>query len=240
MQSLVDAVAARLPAGATRLGHGMTGYERRGDRWRVYVADGECLEADAVVLATPAHLSARFVEPFDAVLAGELRGIPYASSATVSLAYRRDHIPRPLDSFGFVVPLVEARSIVACTFSSLKYPGRAPDGMVLLRAFVGGAVQEHLYRQDDAAMLDDVRRELRELLGISQEPVLTRIHRHAGAMPQYQVGHLDRMERIEARLTQHPGLQLAGNAYRGVGIPDCIHSGELAADAVLKPVLAID
>jgi len=130
MQSLVDAIAQRLPDGAVRLGHGVAGIERS-DTWRIGLTNGDSLEADAVVLATPAHLSARFVEPFDAPLAGELRGIPYASSATVSLAYRRDHIPRPLDSFGFVVPLVESRSIVACTFSSLKYPGRAPDGMVL-------------------------------------------------------------------------------------------------------------
>ncbi len=239
MQSLVDAIAQRLPDGTVRLGHGVAGIERS-DTWRIGLTNGERLEADAVVLATPAHLSAGFVEPFDAPLAGELRGIPYASSATVSLAYRRDHIPRPLDSFGFVVPLVESRSIVACTFSSLKYPGRAPDGMVLLRAFVGGAMQEDQYHQDDAVVVDSVRRELRELLGITQDPVLTRIHRHAGAMPQYQVGHLDRMARIDARLTQHPGLAVAGNAYRGVGIPDCIHSGELAAEAVVTHLLPGD
>ena len=162
----------------------------------------------------------------------ELRGIPYASSATVSLAYRNDQLPRPLAGFGFVVPLVEARSIVACTYSSVKYPGRAPDGHVLLRAFVGGAMQQQLFEQDDATMAASVRRELRELLGITSEPLLTRIHRHAHAMPQYRVGHLDRMRRIDARARQHPGLALAGNAYRGVGIPDCIHSGEMAAEAV--------
>jgi len=123
---------------------------------------------------------------------------------------------------------------VACTYSSVKYPGRAPDGHVLVRAFVGGAVQQQLFEQDDATMAASVRRELRELLGITSEPVLTRIHRHAQAMPQYRVGHLDRMQRIDAMLTQHPGLAVAGNAYRGVGIPDCIHSGELAAEAVWK------
>jgi oxygen-dependent protoporphyrinogen oxidase len=168
----------------------------------------------------------------DASLAEEMRGIPYASSATVSLAYRRDQIPNALDGFGFVVPLIEARSIVACTYSSVKYPGRAPEGHVLLRAFVGGAMQKHLFEQDDAAMAAGVRTELRELLGISSEPVLTRIHRHAQAMPQYRVGHLDRMARIDARLAEHPGLTVAGNAFRGVGIPDCIHSGEMAAEAV--------
>ena len=131
-----------------------------------------------------------------------------------------------------MVPLVEARSIVACTYSSVKYPGRAPEGHVLLRAFVGGALQQELFDQDDATMAASVRRELRELLGITSEPLLTRIHRHAQAMPQYRVGHLDRLARIDAALERHPGLALAGNAYRGVGIPDCIHSGELAAETV--------
>jgi oxygen-dependent protoporphyrinogen oxidase len=118
----------------------------------------------------------------------------------------------------------------------VKYPGRAPDGHVLLRAFVGGAMQENLFQQDDAAMAESVRRELRELLGITAEPLLTRIHRHAQAMPQYRVGHLDRMARIDRALSRHPGLLVAGNAYRGVGIPDCIHSGELAAEAAFGSV----
>jgi len=235
MQSMVDAIAQRLPEGVVRLGNAVSALQR-GQRWTVTMADGETLDADAVVLATPAQQSARFVNTLDARLAEELRGVPYASSATVSLAYRTEQIPRPLDSFGFVVPLVEARSIVACTYSSVKYPGRAPDGHVLLRAFVGGALQQDLFDQDDATMAANVRRELRELLGITSEPLLTRIHRHANAMPQYRVGHLDRMARIDAALKQHPGLALAGNAYRGVGIPDCIHSGELAAEAVWASV----
>jgi protoporphyrinogen/coproporphyrinogen III oxidase len=205
---------------------------RRGERWTVGTVGGGTFDADAVVLATPAHQSAGFVSALDARLAEELRGVPYASSATVSLAYRCDQIPRPLDGFGFVVPLVEARSIVACTYSSMKYPGRAPDGHVLLRAFVGGALQHELFDQDDAAMAASVRRELRELLGITSEPGLTRIHRHPQAMPQYRVGHLERMARIDAVLAQHPGLALAGNAYRGVGIPDCIRIGEMAAETV--------
>ena len=133
---------------------------------------------------------------------------------------------------------VEPRSIVACTYSSVKYPGRAPDGHVLLRAFVGGAMQQQLFEQDDATMAASVRRELRELLGITSEPVLTRIHRHAQAMPQYRVGHLERMQRIDAALARHLGLAVAGNAYRGVGIPDCIHSGEMAAEVVWQGLAA--
>jgi oxygen-dependent protoporphyrinogen oxidase len=233
MQSLIEAVAQRLPEGVVRLGSAVTAVQRS-DGWTVAAADGTSLDADALVLATPAHQSARFLGGLDARLTEELRGVPYASSATVSLAYRSDQIPRPLDGFGFVVPLVEARAIVACTYSSMKYPGRAPDGHVLLRAFVGGALQQELFDQDDAAMAASVRRELRELLGITGEPLLTRIHRHPQAMPQYRVGHLERMARIDAALAQHPGLALAGNAYRGVGIPDCIHSGEMAAETVWR------
>ncbi|MGD0948747.1 MAG: protoporphyrinogen oxidase [Candidatus Binatia bacterium] len=232
MQSIIDALAQRLPEGVVRLGSAVASLRREELGWKIFTSEGGVIEADAVVLATPAHQSARLVANLDPKLADELRGIPYASSATVSLAYREDRIPCGLDGFGFVVPLVEARSIVACTYSSMKYPGRAPEGHALLRAFVGGALQQSLFEQDDAAMVESVRRELRELLGITSEPLLTRVHRHPQAMPQYRVGHLDRMARIDAALAQHAGLAVAGNAYRGVGIPDCVHSGEMAAEVV--------
>jgi oxygen-dependent protoporphyrinogen oxidase len=231
MQTLVDTLARHLPEGVIRVNSAVAAVHRE-HSWRLATTDGTTLEADAVVLATPAHQAARIIAATDPQLGAELRGVPYASSATVSLAYRTEDLPRGLDGFGFVVPLVEARSIVACTYSSMKYPGRAPVAHVLLRAFVGGALQEALYQQADAAMADSVRRELRELLGITSTPLLTRIHRHPHAMPQYRVGHLDRMARIDACLVRHRGLALAGNAYRGVGIPDCIHSGELAAEQI--------
>jgi len=237
MQVLVDALAARLPPDSVRLGASLRAVTP-GPPWRLVFDDGTALDADGVVLASPAHRTASAVADVDPALAGELRGVPYASSATVSLAYRREQIPNPLDGFGFVVPLVEARSLVACTYSSVKYPGRAPAGHVLLRAFVGGALQESLFHQDDAAMAANVRRELEALLGITSEPMLTRIHRYPQAMPQYHVGHLDRMARIDARLDAHRGLALAGNAYRGVGIPDCIHGGEDAAGRVWASLLS--
>jgi oxygen-dependent protoporphyrinogen oxidase len=231
MQSLVDAIAARLPPESLRV---HTTVEAVGhDRvWRIHTGGGRCIEADALILATPAHRAAGCLGAFDPALADELREIPYASSATVNLAYREDQLRRPLDGFGFVVPLIEARSIVACTYSSVKYPGRAPAGHVLLRVFVGGALQAELFHQDDAAMAASVRRELRELLGIDSDPLLTRIHRHSAAMPQYRVGHLQRLARIDERVARYRALALAGNAYRGVGIPDCIRSGEMAAESV--------
>jgi oxygen-dependent protoporphyrinogen oxidase len=231
MQSLVDALVQRLPEGVTRVGNAVTALQRDGS-WKIVLTDGGSVDADAVILATPAGQSSRFVLGLDKGLAEELRAIPYASAATVSLAYQQAQIPQPLGGFGFVVPRVEARSIIACTYSSIKYPGRAPEGHTLLRAFVGGVLQERLFEQDDLTMAESVRRELRALLGITGAPVLTRIHRHPQSMPQYRVGHLDRVARIESYLTQHPGLAVAGNAYRGVGIPDCIHSGESAAEAL--------
>jgi oxygen-dependent protoporphyrinogen oxidase len=167
----------------------------------------------------------------DAPLADDLAAIPYASSATVTLAYRREDVPHPLDGFGFVVPHVERRPLLAGTFSSLKYPGRAPDGTVLVRAFVGGALQPELVELSDAALLRSVREELGALIGVRNEPLLSRIARWRQAMPQYQVGHLDRVARIRDRAATL-GLQLAGNAYEGVGIPDCIRSGETAADSL--------
>jgi oxygen-dependent protoporphyrinogen oxidase len=228
LQCLVDALVDRLPAGSLRCNARVDGLTRDASGgWRL--ADGELF--DAVVVAAPAPAAAALLRGVDAPLADDLAAIPYASSATVTLAYRREDVPHPLDGFGFVVPHVERRPLLAGTFSSLKYPGRAPDGTVLVRAFVGGALQPELVELSDAALLRSVREELGALIGVRNEPLLSRIARWRQAMPQYQVGHLDRVARIRDRAATL-GLQLAGNAYEGVGIPDCIRSGETAADSL--------
>ena len=229
LQVLVDELARRLPDSTVQLGRPIAGIEKLSDgRWRV---DG--FDCDAVVVATPAHAAAALLRPLDAGLAAGLDGIPYASSATVTLAYDREQIPHPLDGFGFVVPHVEGRALLAGTFSSLKYPGRAPDGAMLVRAFVGGALRPDLVElDDDDALAGAVRRELAELIGVRAAPRLQRIARWRRAMPQYQVGHLDRVADIRRRAAAL-GVHLAGNGYEGVGIPDCIRSGESAAEAVL-------
>ncbi len=230
MEALVAALAARLPGGAVRLGTPATGIRAAPDGWDVALGTGPPLRADAVVLAGPAPRMAPLVDAADPPLAARLGEIRYASSATIALAYPRAAVRHPLDGFGFVVPRVEGRGILACTFSSVKYPGRAPDGTVLLRVFVGGALQESLLAQDDRDLLDLARAEVAALLGIAGDPILTRLWRHPGAMPQYEVGHLDRVAAIEARLEALPGLAVAGGAYRGVGIADCVRSGEAAAE----------
>jgi oxygen-dependent protoporphyrinogen oxidase len=176
---------------------------------------------------------ARLLRRLDPGLAHLLEGIPYASSATVTLAYRRSDIAHALDGFGFVVPQTEGRPIIAGTFSSVKYPGRAPEGMALLRVFLGGAMNEGVLEGDDAALAATARSQLAELLGAGGEPLFTRVSRHVKAMPQYQVGHLARVDAIESATRRHRGLALAGGAYRGVGISDCVRSGEDAAERLL-------
>jgi oxygen-dependent protoporphyrinogen oxidase len=233
MGELVETIASRLPAGAVTLEQRVSGLERAGERWRLATDAGALAEVDGVILATEAHVSARLLRYVDPQMSTLLEGISYASSATVSLGYRRADVPHPLDGFGFVVPRTEGRALLACTFSSVKYPGRAPEGLLLLRGFLGGALGADVLRSDDAALVSRARTELREALGISAEPLLTRLRRHPASMPQYQVGHLVRAETIERRLAGVPGLRLAGAGYGGVGIADCVRSGEAAAEQVL-------
>ena len=233
MEELVAALATRIHSDAVLLKRRVAGVERRGNRWRVTTVEGADLDAERVVVATESHAAARMLRYVDPTLATLLAEIPYASSATVTLGYRRAEVPHPLDGFGFVVPRAEGRALLACTFSSVKYPGRAPEGDVLLRAFVGGALNEAVLERDDATLVMRARDELRQAMGIRAAPVLTRVFRWPKAMPQYHVGHLARVDTIERLVRALPGLDLAGGAYRGVGISDCVRSGEGAAERAL-------
>ncbi len=236
MQELVDAIAAQLPKEAIHLNTNAAELEWNTAEkiWTATTDRGRKFEADGVILALPAYASADLLSSLASDLTRELRAIAYSSAATVSLAYRLGDLPRRINGFGFVVPAAESRKIIACTFSSVKYPGRAPVGAVLLRAFVGGALQSHLFAQDDRTMETSVRQELADLLGVRAEPLFCRIYRHPRSMPQYHVGHRERIRRIETHLNKFPALGLAGNAYHGVGIADCIHSGEEAAERLLQ------
>ena len=235
MQELIDSLAEHLPEGAIRLNSPVTQLtcDEKSKIWRITVDKDETLPADAVILTTPAFQTGAIISAIAKEAASELKQISYASTATVSLAYRREDFPRPPDSFGFVVPAVEHRKIMACTFSSLKYPGRAPNSHILLRAFVGGALQPELFGDDDATMEKNVREDLASLLGLRAQPIFTRVWRHRNSMPQYHVGHKDRIKRIEGSLSQLPTLALAGSAYHGVGIADCVRTGEEAAEKLV-------
>jgi oxygen-dependent protoporphyrinogen oxidase len=232
---LVDSLAWRLPETAIRLNSPVRQLicDETSKIWQITVDKNELLPADAVILATPAFQTGAIISAIGKEAAGELKKISYTSTATVSLAYRREDFPRALDSFGFVVPAVEHRKIMACTFSSLKYPGRAPDDRILLRAFVGGALQPELFGDGDAIMEQNVREELASLLGVRARPIFTRIWRHSNSMPQYHIGHEGRVKRIKASLSSLPTLALAGSAYHGVGISDCVRTGETAAEKLL-------
>jgi protoporphyrinogen/coproporphyrinogen III oxidase len=203
------------------------------DGYSIQLTNGESLPAHALILATPSFASADLLAGFVPELAAELRPIEYVSTATVTLAYRESDLPRPLDGYGYVIPRREGRKALACTWTSTKFPHRAPDGFALLRVFIGRAGQENEIDWDEASLLEIAREELQLTLGIRAAPLLQRIYLWEKAMPQYALGHQQRLERIETCLSAYPGLALAGNGYQGIGIPDCIHSGESAGGKVL-------
>lgn len=229
---LVDALAARLPAGAVRTSCPLESLRRDGDGW-VLGAGGAELPAREVVLALPASAAAPILKPLDAAAADELASVRFVSTATVSLAYAPGSWGGRLKGFGFVVDRREARAVVAGTYSSSKFPGRAKGGEELLRLFLGGAGREDVVGWSDADILAAVRRDLKLILGASPEPAAARVYRWPGSNPQYDVGHRAKMARLEARVKGLPGLVLAGSSYKGVGIPDCVRSGRDAAMRIL-------
>ncbi|MDD5217924.1 MAG: protoporphyrinogen oxidase [Candidatus Omnitrophica bacterium] len=233
METLIRNLSARLVKVKIMLSSPVTRIQYR-NVWEVGLESGTSLNADAVGIALPAYQTGRLLLPVSSGLAQDLSSIPYESVATINLAYPRSDIPHRLDGFGFVVPAYTGRKIVACSFSSVKFAGRAPADMVLLRAFVGGALHREVYESDDETMLKIVRDELRHYLGIEKAPRFSSIRRYPHAMPQYRVGHLDLVRSIQSKATAFPGLYLAGNAFRGIGVPDCVKQAESAAEAMFE------
>ncbi len=205
--------------------------ERAGAGWRVR-AGGEWIETAAVVLACPAYEAAALLRTLAPELAADLEAIPYSSSMTVALGYDRAGFRRELGGFGFLVPAKERRRLVACTWVGTKFPYRVSESRVLLRCFLGGAEDAAVLEESDDDVIAIVREELRRIMGVTEEPVFTRIHRWPRSMAQYTVGHGRRVRRIEERLGALAGLHLAGNAYYGIGIPDCIRMGKQAAEKI--------
>jgi oxygen-dependent protoporphyrinogen oxidase len=189
---------------------------------------------DGVVLAIPTYRAAELTGPIDSLLAAALSEIEYASSAVVVTGHSLADIAHPLNASGLIVPAIEKRQVLSVSFASRKFPARAPAGKVILRSFVGGALQPEMLSYPDDELIAIVSRELGELLGARRKPDFAIVERHEQAMPQYYLGHLDRIRRIERQLTAHPRLAVAGNAYEGIGIPDCIRSGERAAERIFN------
>lgn len=230
MGELVTALERRLPAGAVRYNAAAGAVRAHSGRWEVESAGG-LVAGDAVILAAPAHAAARLLAPLDGRSASLCAAVPYASTASVTLAWPRDAIRHPLAGSGFVV----ARKhndirITACTWVSSKWQGRAPAGFALLRAFVGGAGDPAAIDLSDDRMIDSVTRDLGSVLGIDTPSTLTRVHRWREAGAQHNVGHIARVTEIETRLSaHHPGVFVAGSGFRSLGLPDCIADGREAA-----------
>jgi len=232
MGALVTALVEAFERTQVLLGRGVARVSRGAAGYEVELVEGEVVAADGVVVATPAFASAELLANLDAELAAVHAAIPYASSIVVTLAFSRADV-LPLDGYGYVVPRVEGTDVLACTWSSQKWDGRAPEGAVLVRVYAGRYGGQDVTASPDDDLVALARAEL-AYLGISAEPLLTRIHRWPHGMPQYVLGHPERLDRIDAALAEHPGLTVAGAAYRGVGIPDCVASGERAAESVAR------
>ena len=237
MQQLIDALVARLDPAAVRLGTPVSSLEKVAEGWMVeFGGDSELY--DAVIVASPAWAAGVMLGRVDPKLGEELGGIPYSSSITVNLVYDEAQLGQLPEGFGFLVPASERRCMLACTFVHRKFLGRTPPGKAVLRAFLGGTKNEALLTESDTALVATVRRELSQILGekvipLEAEPEVTQVSRWRRAMAQYAVGHEERKRRIAERVAALPGLKLAGNAYDGIGIPDCIRLGQQAARELL-------
>lgn len=238
MQQLVDVLEARLEPAWVRRSTPVSALEKTASGWKI-TAGGEAEMFDAVIVASPAWAAGVLLGGIDPALGEELGSIPYSSSITVNLVYDEAKLGRLPDGFGFLVPASEGRAMLACTFVHRKFLGRTPLGKAVVRAFLGGAKNEAMLTETDAALVETVRRELSEILGSQViprdvEPEHAQVSRWRRAMAQYAVGHQERMQRITARVAALPGLRLVGNAYDGIGIPDCIRLGRQAAQELVE------
>lgn len=238
MQQLSDALASRLAGERVLTGTSVASVAHAARGYIVTLTNGETVTAASVIAAVPAHAAAPMLQSIDPLLAEELETIPFVSTATVSLIFKRSDLSSVLDGFGYVSPRAEGGAVIACTWTSNKFPSRVPAGHVLLRLFIGRAGSDAIVEAVDDALVTIARDELRRVHGITAVPRLVRIARWPRAMPQYTMGHGERVTRILALANAHPGLFVAGASYRGVGIPDCIASGWSAADAVISHLQA--
>jgi oxygen-dependent protoporphyrinogen oxidase len=235
MQQLTDGMADAIDRDRIRAGTVVSAVERVDEGWRVTLSTGEVLDSDAVIVATEGWAAEKLVRGVDTRIADLLAAIPYSSSATVPMAFRAEDCPFDANWFGILCPLVEHRPLLAVTLSSSKWPDRSPADRVLLRGFIGGPANQHLLEASDEELIETTRAQIVDLLGMAPDarPVFASVYRWNRGMPQYTLGHLDRVDRIESLSEGIPGFALAGGAFRGVGVPNCIESGERAVTKVL-------
>ena len=239
MQQITNTLAAQMaPQNIdVRLGSSVEAITRTnggGPPFQLRLADGAELAADAIVVTTPSNVTSELLRPLDTELSAMLDQIRYVSTAVVSLGYRAGPDMPDFKGFGFIIPKSEGRRITACTFSSVKFEARAPDGHRLLRAFLGGPGREEILNLDDDALVQVVREELAGILGLTAEPVLSKVYRWPKLNPQYDLNHLDHVDDMRQRAAALGPIYLAGCAYDGVGVPDCIRQGKEAAEALVS------
>jgi oxygen-dependent protoporphyrinogen oxidase len=236
LQEMVDALVARLDRAKVRTRAAVRSVARDASGFSVVAGEGDRVSAERVIIAAPGPRIAPALEALVPEVARELAGIPFASSATVLLGYRREDVAHPLDGYGMVVPRGEGLRTTALSFVSTKFPFRAPEGHVLLRAFLGGARDPQVLELSDREMVDTVKQDMTTLLGLHADPVMTRVFRWPGGTPQLEVGHLARMAEVEERVRAVPGLHLTGAGIRTTGIPDSVADGTRVAEAAAKGV----
>ncbi len=229
---MVDAVIERSPDIQFESGARVESIAGEAGDWSIRLEGGGEHKAEALILATPGHITARLLQSVAPKAAELLKQIKYVSTATVTIAYKKEGFSHALDGFGFVVPKSEGRSILACTWTSSKFPHRTPEGYVMLRCYLGGALQENIAETDEETMATLVKQDLREIMGIHEEPVFCKVFHNRKSNVQYQVNHSERIDAIMQELEE--GLFLTGSAYRGIGIPDCIQNGTLAAESAIR------
>jgi len=235
MQTLSQACADYIGKESIRLGAGVKAVEPKGKGYAITLESGETLDTDHVMIASAAYDAAAMVKGFDETLAAQMNKIEWSSSATVSVAFKKEDVKVPLKGFGFIVPRVEGRRVNAATYSSIKWSFRAPGDTIMVRVFVGGGHHEELVHDlDDSGMVKMVQEELDAIVGLKANAHFSKVYRWNKGMPKYTVGHLDRITLLDRTLSTHPGLHLLGCSYKGIGIGDCVHEAQVAAEKILK------
>jgi oxygen-dependent protoporphyrinogen oxidase len=229
IQTLKEVMGDRL-----RLGYRGASLDRKGKGYIQHFSDGSSCEADAVVLASPAYAAAEILRNFDKKLSALVSEIPYPSLSVVCFGYRKEKIKADLAAFGYLIPSREKRKILGTLYDSSIFPNRAPEGYVLLRSMIGGARASDLAMEQEPRLIDIIRKELADIIGITAEPDFVRIYRHGMAIPQYTVGHVERLKNIDAAMGKHHGLFLTGNAYRGISVNDCIENSAKLAEKIIE------
>ncbi|MEW6002868.1 MAG: protoporphyrinogen oxidase, partial [Nitrospirota bacterium] len=235
MVSIINALAAFL-GDRLRIGAKVISVEKRGNNFFIHLSDNSEIEAEVVVIAAPAHTTSEMTRDLSKELSSSLREIFYPAVSVICFGYRREKIKNSLDGFGFLVPYKEGRKILGTLWDSSIFPNRAPEGYVLLRTMLGGVRASELAMQDEAKLVNIVTDELRDIMDIRIEPDFVRVYRHEKAIPQYSPGHAKKLTIIDEMLSRYKGLYLAGNAYRGIGVNDCIENSYKLAERVVKEI----